>query len=264
VDREDCRDLLPDGGAQGMDKFAHREGGLDQIETDWSMVYEPAHVVLRYAPAIQRYLNALIKHRHDAEEIAQEFFLWVTQHGLPRARRDRGRFRDYLKKIVRNAALNYQNRKRPSPQSDHDLLNVPAPDDRQRIPDQEWVVHWRHCLLKRAWKRLEKHQARSPDNLFHTVLRLCVRHSGEDSRSLAERASQASGKVISPDAFRKQVSRARRMFAQLLVKEIAETLDTPEPEDVQEELADLGLLGYIRDFLPLKRRSPEESPGPPT
>jgi RNA polymerase sigma-70 factor (ECF subfamily) len=245
-----------------VDNSPHPDGGLDQIETDWSMVYEPAQVVLRYAQAIQRYLNALIKHKHDAEEVAQEFFLWVTQHGLPRARRERGRFRDYLKKVVRNAALNYLTRKQPPRHSDCDLLNVPAPDDRERIPDQEWVVHWRHCLLKRAWKRLEKHQLRSPDNLFHTVLRLCARHPGEDSRALAERASEASGKAVSPDAFRKQVSRARRTFAQLLVKEIAETLDTPATEDVQDELVDLGLMTYVRDFLPLRRR-PENPSQPP-
>jgi RNA polymerase sigma-70 factor (ECF subfamily) len=237
-----------------MDNSAHQDGNLDQIETDWSMVYEPAHLVLRYAPAIQRYFNALIKHKHDAEEVAQEFFLWVTQHGLPRARRDRGRFRDYLKKVVRNAAINYLNRKQPPRHSDYDLLNVPSPDDPRRISDQEWVVHWRHCLLKRAWKQLENHQAHSPDNLFHTVLRLCARHPGEDSRALAERATQASGKLLTPDAFRKQVSRARRMFAQLLVQEIAATLDMPEPEDVQEELVDLGLMVYVRNFLPLRRR----------
>lgn len=39
---------------------------LDQIETDWSMVHEPAHLVGRYANAVQRYLFALIKNKHDA------------------------------------------------------------------------------------------------------------------------------------------------------------------------------------------------------
>jgi hypothetical protein len=61
-----------------------------------------------------------------------------------------------------------------------------------------------------------------------------------------------AGKVLKAEAFRKQVSRARRMFAQFLVKEIAETLDKPAAPDVEDELVDLGLMGYVRDFLPLR------------
>src|ERR1051326_6516052 len=83
---------------------------LDEIDTDWSLVHEPAHVVLRYAQAVQRCLRIMIVNQHDAEEVAQDFFLWVSQHGLPRASKDRGRFRDYLKKVVRNAGLNFLRR----------------------------------------------------------------------------------------------------------------------------------------------------------
>lgn len=161
--------------------------GLDQIETDWSLVFEPAHLVVRYAQPIQRYLYALIKNKDDAEEVAQDFLLWVSQNGLPRTSQDRGRFRDYLKKTVRNAAQNHLNRQQPPPHTDHGLLNVPDAAEPPNFPDQEWIVQWRRCLLQCAWKRLEKHQQQSPDNLFHTVLRLCARYPGEDSKSLAER-----------------------------------------------------------------------------
>jgi hypothetical protein len=229
---------------------------LDQIETDWTMVHEPAHLVMRYAPAVQRYLGALIKNKHDAEEVAQEFFLWVSEHGLPRIRQDRGRFRDYLKQVVRNNALNFLRRKKPCVDSD-DLLQLPDPESDCRIPDKEWVIHWRRCLLRRAWRKLEKHQQRSKSNLFHTVLRLCATHPQEDSRSLAGRASEVAGRPLRPEAFRKQVSRARAMFAQFLVKDIAETLTDPSTNDVEDELVDLGLMVYVRDFLPLRRSQPK-------
>src|SRR5271168_2385540 len=97
---------------------------LDQIETDWSLVFEPAHVVMRYAHPVQYYLNALLGNKDEAEDVAQEFFLWVSQHGLPRASKNRGRFRDYLKKVVRNKALNFLRGKQPS-SSEIDLRNVP-------------------------------------------------------------------------------------------------------------------------------------------
>jgi RNA polymerase sigma factor (sigma-70 family) len=226
---------------------------LEMIETDWTLVFEPAHLVLRYAPAIQSYLNTLLRNRHDAEEVAQEFFLSVTQHGLPRVHQDRGRFRDYLKKVVRNQALNFL-RDNQNRSTDTDLLKVPAPEDTGNNPDRDWLVHWRRCLLKRAWQRLKDHGKRAPKSRYFTVLSLCATHPGEDSRQLAGRASALEGGAISPDAFRKQVSRARRVFAQLLVHEVAQTLEHPEPADVEAELVDLELMTYVRDYLPIRRR----------
>ncbi len=226
---------------------------LDQIETDWSLVFEPAHVVLRYVHAVRSYLNALLRNEHDAEEVAQEFCLWVSEHGLPRASQDRGRFRDYLKKVVRNRALKFLRDKRPG-SSDTDLLNVPAPENARTIPDQEWVLHWRRCLLKRAWRRLEDYQKRSPKGRYFTVLNLCATYPGEDSRQLAARASSLDGRTLTAESFRKQVSRARRVFAELLVHEVAQTLDQPGPADVEEELVDLGLMAYVREYMPVRHR----------
>lgn len=222
---------------------------LDQIETDWSLVFEPAHVVMRYAKAVQNYLKVLLRNEHDAEEAAQEFFLWVSQNGLPRVSRDRGRFRDYLKKVIRNKALNLlRDQRRPS--SGGDLLNIPAPQDDASIPDREWLVHWRQCLLERAWDGLKAHEESSPTCRYFTILRLCANHPGEDSRQLAARVGS-----LSAETFRKQLSRARRLFAQLLVHEVSQTLDKPEAADVEEELTDLGLLLYVRAYLPIRRKS---------
>src|SRR6267143_1938535 len=70
---------------------------LDEISTEWTIVKDPAQFVLRYGRAMQLYLVVLLKNRHDAEDVAQEFFLRITRAGFMHARRDRGRFRDYLK-----------------------------------------------------------------------------------------------------------------------------------------------------------------------
>jgi RNA polymerase sigma-70 factor (ECF subfamily) len=229
---------------------------LDQIKTDWSLVFEPAHVVMRYAHAVQCYLNDLLCNQHDAEEVAQDFFLWVSQHGLPRASKDRGRFRDYLKKVVRNKALNFLRKKKPDAY-DIDLLHLAAPDDAPGVADQEWVMHWRSCLFRRAWRRLERYQNRSPKGRYFTVLHLCATHPSEDSRELAARASSLDGRTITAAAFRKQVSRARRVFAEMLVHEVAKTLDQPSPTDVEQELVDLGLMTYVHDYLPIRHRDSE-------
>lgn len=227
---------------------------LDEIETDWSLVFEPADVVLRYSRAVQCYLTALLSNRHDAEEVSQEFFLWVSQNGLPRVSRSRGRFRDYLKKVVRNKALNFLRDKQPC-RSDIELLNLPAAAENGcDNPDQEWLANWRRCLLERAWRRLEDYQHRFPKGRYFTVLRLCADHPREDSRQLAGRVISSEGIPLSAEAFRKQVSRARRVFAQMLVDEVAKALDRPSAGDVQEELVELGLMSYVRDYLPIRQR----------
>ena len=86
--------------------------------------------------------------------------------------------------------------------------------------------------------------------LAYTVLRLTSRHAGEDSPQLAARLGTLTGRPMRPEAFRKQVSRARRVFAGLLVKVVAQTLDDPSPVRVEEELSAVDLLKYVRPFLP--------------
>jgi DNA-directed RNA polymerase specialized sigma24 family protein len=88
---------------------------LDEISTEWSILVDPARFVARYEDAIRRYLSALIKNPHDAEEVVQDFFLKITRlHGFFRVRAERGRFRDYLKSAIRNAALNFLRDRQPA------------------------------------------------------------------------------------------------------------------------------------------------------
>ena len=229
---------------------------LDQISTRWAVVNDPLQFMLRYGPAIQRYLGALIKNPHDAEEVLQDFLLRGLQRGFVRTENLRGRFRDYLKTAVRNAALSHFRHRQPALHADLNALQqVPAPEPAAIAADQEWSAQWRQCVLSRAWQALDQHQRASPGNLFFTVLRLASDHPKEDSKALAARASASTGKPLRPDAFRKQLSRARRHFAELLVAEVAQTLEDPAPDQVEEELIEIGLMEYVRDFLPADWRS---------
>src|SRR5205085_1288538 len=211
--------------------MANEEAGpsdrLDAIATEWAVIHDPAQFVRRYAPAVQSYLSAIIKNPHDAEDVAQDFFLRVAKHGFVRARKDRGRFRDYLKAAVRNAAINFLRRKQHSKPAGSGIFQFAEPDKDKRRRDQAWLAHWRQCLLDRARKALEKHQKGAPGNLFSTVLDLLIEYPRDDAKSLAARTSAITGRPLRPDAFRKQVSRARFMLAKLLVREVIQTLDRP-------------------------------------
>lgn len=225
---------------------------LDEIATEWNIVYNPAQFIRQYAPAVERYFRALIKNPHDAEDVAQDFFMRVTRHGFARARKERGRFRDYLKAAVRNSALNFLRRQQTA-KKNAELANsrvVLMSKKRLAAAEQEWMAVWRRCVLDRACQALERHQRGSPGNLFSTVVSLLLDFPDEDAKSMAERTSAAIGKPIRVEAFRKQVSRARRKLARLLVQEIAKTLDAPTAEQVKDELIELSLWQFVRDYLP--------------
>jgi RNA polymerase sigma factor (sigma-70 family) len=226
---------------------------LEDIPTDWDIVRDPALFVLRYAPAIQRYVRALVRNRHDAEEVVQEFFLRVTQHGLFRPSRG-GRFRDYLKAAVRNAALNCLRRNRAPKSIDFSILQDSIADKTHATADQVWTAEWRKCLLERAWQALKEHQDQSHGNLFQTVLNMLIDNPLEDSKTLAVRTSALIGRPLRAEAFRQQVSRARRLLAKLIVREVAQTLDEPTPKQIKDELIALDLWDRIRDHLTSERR----------
>ncbi len=221
---------------------------LEQISTHWPQISDPLQFVLRYAPAVRRYLAALIKDSHDAEDVTQNFLLRMLKHPFNLPQIHGGRFRDYLKAVLRNAALTHlrQTSRLAVPA---DLGHLAAPDV-ESAADEVWIAEWRNCLVQRAWEALEQYERQAPDSLAFTSLRLATEHSDEDSSALAARAADRSGRPVRPDAFRKQLSRARRRFAQFIVDAIRQSLAEPSSDDVLEELADLGLMTYVRDFLP--------------
>src|SRR5437588_322359 len=61
-------------------------------------------LVLRYRRAIRSYLGALLHNDGDADEVAHQVMLRMLEGAFNRATPERGRFRDYLKRSVRNAA----------------------------------------------------------------------------------------------------------------------------------------------------------------
>ncbi len=222
---------------------------LDEISTEWHIVRDPAQFVLLYRTPIQRYVAALVKNPHDAEDIIQDFFARITENGFIHVREERGRFRHYLKAAIRNAVRDFMRRSRTRKSCSSSLEDTPLSELSCPSAESAWVAEWRHCILDRALQALERHQGRCPGNLFRTVLTLLAEYPLDDSRTLAARASTVAGRRVRAEAFRKQVSRARLYLAKLLVAEISRTLDRPSPEHIRDELMELGLFEYVRRFL---------------
>jgi hypothetical protein len=220
---------------------------LGDISTSWRKLHDPLRFVMTYGPAVRAYLGALLKDDHAADEALQELLLQVTTRGFATADPARGRFRDYLKVVVRNAARRQTRPRREQP-ADADWDAVPA--EAESAADG-WRTEWRRCVLDQALRALERHQREAGrGNLAYTAVRLSLAHPRADSAELAAKAGEQTGQPLTAEAFRKQLSRARRVFAELIAAEVRQTLDGPTDADVRDELADLGLLEFVRDYLP--------------
>ncbi|MFO0881395.1 MAG: sigma-70 family RNA polymerase sigma factor [Gemmataceae bacterium] len=224
---------------------------LEQISTRWPLITDPGKFFLRYAPAIQRYLGAILRDRHAVEEVTQELILRLLEKQIAPEQVQRGRFRDYLKAVVRNAALSHLRREQARPSRTSEGLDQVSgrEEDPMRLAERTWNEQWRDCLLDRVWDNLDGHERENPASRCCTVLRLRLAHLDDDTTRLAERLSQRIGETVRPDAFRKQLSRARRTFARYLLREVAQTLEQPTARDIEDELRDLGLLDAL-ELLP--------------
>jgi hypothetical protein len=217
---------------------------IDNISTRLSILANPERFVLRYGRAIRSYIGALMRDSHEADDVAQNLLVQVLRKGLTQAAPQRGRFRDYLKAVIRNVMVDSYRQRRL--QAEIDLDAVAVTDE---SADRQWLDGWRGCILDSAWAALEHHQHAHPGNFGYSALRLTVDHPDEDSVQLAARLSQQIGQTMRPEAFRKQLSRARRQFAEGIVKEVHQTLADPTPDQVVEELIDIRLMSYIRPYL---------------
>ena len=81
------------------------------------------------------------------------------------------------------------------------------------------------------------------------LLRLRVEEPGLRSPELAARLGELLGKPYTAAAARQQLHRAREKFADLLLNEVAESLQKPTVEALEQELLDVGLLDYCRPRL---------------
>ena len=138
---------------------------IDHISTCWPMIRNPVQFVMRYAPAIRKYVGALVRDPHDAEDVTQDFLTRVVDKGFCPDEPVRGRFRDYLKAAIRYAAISHLRRRLPGPgRTSSELESLIQPDC---SGDRAWADEWRACLLERVWQALELHQQKNPGNLFY-------------------------------------------------------------------------------------------------
>jgi RNA polymerase sigma-70 factor (ECF subfamily) len=227
---------------------------LSRISTAWT-VLQQAHegsadaaaaarqlLVQRYGGAVHRYLLAALRDRHAADDLSQEFALSLVRGAFHKVEPCRGRFRDYVKTVLFRLVSDYRRReqKLARPVANDLLLDVAAPE----ADDREFKESWRAELMARAGEALaEAHPG------HYAVLRFKTDHPDLRSHELAELMSRQQGKSISAAGFRQALSRGREMFINLVIHEVALSLQSPTREEIEQELAELNLLEQCKTAL---------------
>lgn len=231
---------------------------LEAIPTRWSLVQQ-AHaggplnataarqaLVLRYAKSIRRYVGGMVKSAEDADELAQDVVMRLMKGDFAGADPTRGRFRDLLKTATRNMVHNHWAKANRRKTADADLDLVGKDDD----ADPRWEAEWQANVLDHAWAALKETERKTPTSPSFTLLKMRADFPDATSDELAEKLSAKTKTPVRADACRQMLRRARLRFAEALVTEVGVGLADPSPARVAEELAALGLLEYVRDFLP--------------
>jgi DNA-directed RNA polymerase specialized sigma24 family protein len=234
---------------------------LNQIVTLWSAVRQAhddpgdagraarAALLERYRGAIHRYLLGALRNPDTAEELAQDFAFRFLHGDLRGADRDRGRFRDFVKGVLFHMVADYHLKKKKfAGISSSDLSEPGAECSVMAEREEAFRVSWRDEMLARSWAALQADE-KSNGQPFYTVLRFRADHADMPSAQMAEQLSGPLGKSLTAAGVRKTLERARDRFADLLLDEIAQAIDTPSRDRLEEELIDLGLLEYCRDAL---------------
>jgi RNA polymerase sigma factor (sigma-70 family) len=239
---------------------------LSRISTRWDLLFQ-AHLgkgeaaakaqealLRRYWGAIYRYLLAVVREPNVAEDLAQEFALRFVSGAFKRADPELGRFRDFVKKALYHLVVDFQRREQGRPRPlPPDAVSPAGSLGEMDSADQKFIDCWRQELLRRTWEGLAAVEAKG-GNLFHTVLRWRVENPETPSTQLAEKLEAQFGKPVKQGTIRVTLHRARERFADLLIDEVARSLQTSDVAQMEQELIDLDLLAYCAPALERRKR----------
>jgi RNA polymerase sigma-70 factor (ECF subfamily) len=236
---------------------------LSSIKTSWTTLFQ-AHgaevnarnaaqrqLLLRYYGAVYRYLLGTLHDPAAAEELTHDFAVHFLRGDFKRADPQRGRFRDFLKTALRHLAHDYwrKQKKAPAPLPSESSAPVGAAAAEIDALDRQFLDSWREELFAHTWDALAEVERHSGQP-YHTVLRSKTEQPKVRAAQVAARLSAERGKPFTEEGVRQVLHRARKKFAELLVAEVARSLQGSEADELEQELIALDLLGYCRAALP--------------
>ena len=245
--------LSPDNGAMPVKRGEGdlRAGGGRFATTRWSLVLAAGNrsvagwrealsdLCETYWYPIYAFARRLGKDPEEAEDLTQEFFARLLEkNALRQVHPAKGRFRSFLlasfKNFVTDEARRANALKRGGGRTPLSIdletaegryVREPSHDE---TPDRVFERRWALALLERAVERLRREHDRSQRKHSFEVLRRFLPGGG------AVRYAEAAREMgIGEVAVKVAIHRFRRRFRDVLVEEIAHTVEAPEEIDAE-------------------------------
>ncbi len=201
-----------------------------------------AWLVERYEKVVRRYLIKPVG-AEGAAELVQEFAGRMLEGRYRNVDKSIGRFRDYLKTCLFSLVADYRKKQAQTKAEQLPDQWEPADHRTNEDADEEWRLTWRQDLIDRTLESLKRLDRRQ-DQFLYPVLRLRMDQPDLTSEQAAAVLSERIGKPVSDGWLRKKLMQARQRFADLLMEEVARSVNPPTLERVTDELTDLNLLHY--------------------
>ena len=238
---------------------------LGDIPTQWSRIFvaqksqgdlpqSARHdLLIRYHQAIQAFLRKQLPDHNAADALYSNFAVRVLEVDtfLKRADPGRGRFRDYLKAILRRMVIdhhrgNQRQVKKVKELIEGDCAEPIIEDSSTPEEDKRFLDCWRQEIINLAWQALEVVE-KNTGQPYGTLLKIHEQQPNLRSAQLAEEVAKKSGKPMTAVNIRKLIQRGRELFGKLLIEEVARSLkeDDAAPltrDRLEAELIELGLL----------------------
>jgi len=235
---------------------------LSELSTQWTMLFQANHgtpeqvgdalrlMMLRYEGAVHRYFLKVMGDPDLARELDQEFALKFLKGKFLNYDPKLGRFRDYVKRAIRNLMQDYHRKRSKTRRLDTELemAIVDGSGTPPELQEQQLISAWRDELLDRAWNALEDYERRT-GHPHHKVLKFRSQHPDLRSAEMAEKLGPVLGQPLTGGAMRQKLQRAREQWVRFLVDEVKVSLREPSRDAVEEELADLKLLELCKPVM---------------
>jgi len=197
-----------------------------------------------YWEPIYAFIRRTGKSPHDAEDLTQRFFMHLlTDNRLGHAQPEKGKFRSFLQRSIKNFLVDDWRRK-PAPERIGGLLEIDAVQGEHRYrhepvdkldPEMVFQRVWARKVMELALARLKaEYSAAEATGLFDHLNSLLP---GNDP--ICSRAEAAERLDMTPSALDTAFHRMKKRYKELLRREIAETLQAPTKKDVENELSAL-------------------------
>jgi RNA polymerase sigma factor (sigma-70 family) len=234
----------------------HNSAGFQMPSTSWSVIVQAGNpespdareALSKLCEVYWHPIYSLIRRKgkspEETSDLTQSFFVHVLEKGtIALAKRDRGRFRDFLKKVCEHFLIDGYRRQNAEARDGRvtivsiDVLDAEGryrfePSD-HRTPEQLFELDWALTLLARVLDRLAlEYAGRGKSDLFE-YLKIVL----TEGRGAVPYALIAEKLDMKRNAVDQASKRFRDRHREILLEEIAVTLD--DPAEIDDEIQKL-------------------------